>query len=92
MQISQENLIRLLNNLPGLAYRCLNNKNWTMMFVSEGCYELTGYEMIEPLDVPTEHAYLYIMQANMIYCDKPFMRSVVPKQAAKDAIEMAGIL
>jgi len=43
MQISQENLIRLLNNLPGLAYRCLNNKNWTMMFVSEGCYELTGY-------------------------------------------------
>jgi len=54
--------------------------------------DMTGYEMIEPLDVSNEHAYLYMMQANMIYCDKPFMGSVVPKQAAKDAIEMAGIL
>ena len=43
MPFSDEKLIRLVNNLPGLAYRCLNNENWTMLFVSEGCYGLTGY-------------------------------------------------
>lgn len=33
----------LLSNLPGVAYRCKNDKNWTMTFMSSGCYALTGY-------------------------------------------------
>src|SRR6056297_397362 len=37
----------LLGNLPGIAYRCLNDENWTMLFVSEGCYSLTGYQASE---------------------------------------------
>lgn len=54
--------------------------------------DMTGYEMIEPADVEKAHTHLYMMQANMIYGDKPFMGSVVPKQAAEDAIQMAAIL
>ena len=33
----------LLRHLPGLAYRCLNDYDWTMLYVSDGCYQLTGY-------------------------------------------------
>lgn len=39
----------VLSNLPGIAYRCLFNKEWTMEFVSEGCYSLTGYKAEELL-------------------------------------------
>ena len=33
----------LVNNLEGMAYRCLNDDRWTMVFVSQGCADLTGY-------------------------------------------------
>ena len=33
----------LLSNLPGLAYRCNYDHDWTMQYVSEGCFNLTGY-------------------------------------------------
>jgi PAS domain S-box-containing protein len=40
---SQRAMRTLIGNLPGIAYRCLNNRNWTMEFISDGCLALTGY-------------------------------------------------
>jgi len=36
-------LTTLLNNLPGMAYRCHFDERRTMLFVSSGCQDLTGY-------------------------------------------------
>lgn len=34
----------LLSHLPGLAYRCNYDRAWTMQYLSDGCYALTGYK------------------------------------------------
>jgi PAS domain S-box-containing protein len=40
---SQRAMRTLISHLPGIAYRCLNDRNWTMEFISDGCLTLTGY-------------------------------------------------
>jgi two-component system cell cycle sensor histidine kinase/response regulator CckA len=40
---SEPALATLLENLPGVVYRCLNRPDWPMQFLSQGCEELTGY-------------------------------------------------
>jgi len=40
----------LIGNLPGMAYRCVNDREWTMSFLSERCRDLTGYAPEEIID------------------------------------------
>ena len=35
---------RIISNLPGVSYQCLFDENWTMIYLSDGCETLTGYE------------------------------------------------
>lgn len=42
----------LLGNLAGMVYCCLLDHEWTMLFVSEGCFALTGYA---PADLLYNH-------------------------------------
>ena len=50
LQESQRRLSTLMDNLPGIAYRCKNDRRLTMDFVSNGCYDLTGYHSTDFID------------------------------------------
>jgi PAS domain S-box-containing protein len=50
---TQRKFETLIGNLPGMVYRCKNDKDWTMEYVSEGCLQLTGYHESDLTDHKT---------------------------------------
>ena len=52
---SQRKLSDLMSNLPGMAYKCLDKKDWPMEFVSEGSIALTGYSPSELEGISSPH-------------------------------------
>lgn len=47
---SQRQLAALIQNIPGMVYRCENTPQWTMKFVSENSFALTGYNPDDFID------------------------------------------
>ncbi|HEY9829001.1 MAG TPA: PAS domain S-box protein, partial [Stenomitos sp.] len=47
---SQRRLASLMNSLPGIAFSCSNDPEWSMKYLSEGCLNLTGYTSEELLE------------------------------------------
>lgn len=45
---SEKRLATLIGNLPGMAYRHTieDEDRWPMIYISDGCYELTGYRQL----------------------------------------------
>jgi PAS domain S-box-containing protein len=47
---SERQLSTLVSNLPGMVYRCMNDRAWSMLFVSDGSQSLTGYTSEDFID------------------------------------------
>lgn len=47
---TQRTLSTLIDNLSSMVYRCANDVDYTMFYVSEGCFDLTGYTADELLN------------------------------------------
>lgn len=43
LQKNPEYLNNILNNLPGMVFRCQNNRLWSMLYISMGAQAVTGY-------------------------------------------------
>ena len=75
LQETTRNLKTLMTNLPGMAYRSLNEEGWPMVFVSQGCLELTGFE---PDDLMQDGKKIY---GDLIHTDD---RDRIRKEMLKD--------
>jgi PAS domain S-box-containing protein len=50
LRTRQDQLSRLIGNLPGIVYRCRNDQDWTMEYIAGQCYEITGYRPEQLID------------------------------------------
>ena len=53
---------------------------------------VNGFLMVSPWDLPPDSAHLEMLYANIMYCDKPFMGSPLSREAARDCLNMLGIV
>ena len=44
---NQRALVEMIQGLPIMEYRCLNDRNWTMQHASDACEEITGLTPVE---------------------------------------------
>ncbi len=79
---SQRQMQTLISNLPGMAFRCRNNSpDFTMEFVSEGLFDITGYEADDLIDNkrikffdlvhPDDRADLFAANMETLYVGQP---------------------
>ena len=45
-----QNFLSFMDNLPGMVYRCVNDNEWTMKYISQHCFELTEYDPDDFID------------------------------------------
>jgi len=73
-------LTDLVEDLPGMTFRCRADSLWTMAFVSEGCSELTGYPpsaLVNNEDI----SYVELIHPS----DRPLVRQEIENSLEEDA-------
>ena len=73
---SERRLSTLMNNLPGMAYRCQNMKSWEFYFTSEGALALTGYSAEELIESKTINYSDIIISEDREYAFKQIMNNL----------------
>jgi trimethylamine--corrinoid protein Co-methyltransferase len=66
-------------------------ENFCKLIHTSNQIDVNGYLMVEPCDLPPKLAYLDMMCANILLCDKPFMCCTASLEAAEDSLAMAAI-
>lgn len=74
---SERRLSTLIGNLQGMAYRCKNDKDWTFEFVSDGCFEVTGYTPTEILEQQTVKYNDLILEEDAALIDNEIKKSIL---------------
>lgn len=53
--LSRDNLLKIINHLPGMVYCVRNDASWTEMFVSQGSENLHGFSQNPPINASFLH-------------------------------------
>lgn len=71
---SRDQYQSLVNNIPGIAYRCLHDDHWTMLFISAHVDKVTGYTAAELLgNAAVSYASLIVPEDNAMATKLVFM-------------------
>ncbi|HIK26688.1 MAG: diguanylate cyclase [Oscillatoriaceae bacterium SKW80] len=75
---SQRKLAHLIDSLPGIAFACAKEPEWTMIYISEGCYNLTGYKSEELIGYSRNVFYNFLTHSE----DLPHVIAAIEKAIA----------
>ncbi len=71
---SRDQFHSLVSNIPGITYRCLNDDEWTMLYISSEIDKISGYKSEDFINNKTR-AYGSIIHSD----DSPFISKAVEK-------------
>ncbi|SEG27687.1 PAS domain S-box protein [Marinobacterium lutimaris] len=72
---SEHQFRTLLGNMPGVAFRCLTDNPWTMMFISDAVEELTGWPPEEFIN-GRKHMAQLICEDDMELCERTVSEAI----------------
>jgi PAS domain S-box-containing protein len=73
LSASRHAMETLLANLPGTAYRCRLDPDWTMLYLSNGCRALTGYDPADLTGLRPRRSYEQLVHPD----DREYVRAAI---------------
>lgn len=78
----------VLGNLPIIIYSCAYDKSWTMKYLSDGCYKLTGYYSEQFLDNNELEFKSIIVDKYVDYLDAKWEEAIKTKGVLREEYEI----